>query len=66
MRQGYLSLYTSVEMSPIYGGTLKMVDKFTNVGSNVSLTENDINIRLAKAWTAIDRLSFIMETRPVR
>ena len=36
---------------------LKLVNKFTNIGSNVSSTEKNINIRLAKAWTAIDRLS---------
>ena len=42
--------------------TLKLVDKFTYHGSNVSLTENDIKSRLAKAWTAIDRLSVIWKS----
>ena len=35
---------------------LKLVDKFTYLRSNVTSTENDINMPLAKAWTAIDRL----------
>ena len=35
-------------------GFLKLVDKFTYLGRNVSSTENDINTRLPKAWTAID------------
>ena len=35
------------------------MDKFTNLGSSVSSTENDINARLGKAWTAIERLSVI-------
>ena len=39
------------------GSSLKLVDKFTYLGSSVSLTETDINTRLAKAWTAINRLS---------
>ena len=39
------------------GSSLKLVDKFTNLGS--SSTEKDINTRLAKAWTAIDRISVI-------
>ena len=27
-------------------------------GSNISSTERDVNIRIGKVWTAIDRLSF--------
>ena len=45
------------DTSTLKGGPLKLVDKFTYIGSNVSSTEVDINMRLAKAWTAIDRLS---------
>ena len=41
------------------GCSLKLVDKFTYLGSSVSSTETDINTWLAKAWTAIDRLSVI-------
>ena len=35
------------------------IDKFANLESSVSSTENDIDTRLAKAWTAINRLSVI-------
>ena len=38
---------------------MKLVDKFTYIGSSVSSTETDINMRPAKAWTALDRLSVI-------
>ena len=38
---------------------LKLVDKFTYLGSSVSSTEKDIDTRLTKAWTAIDSLSII-------
>ena len=42
------------------GGTsLKLGDKFTYLGSSVSSTEKDIDTRLTKAWTAINRLSII-------
>ena len=41
---------------------LKLVDKFTYLGSSVSSTEKDIDTRLTKAWTAIDH----MEVRPDR
>ena len=44
------------------GGSLKLIDKFTNLGSSVSSTENDIDTRLTKAWTAIDRLSIIWKS----
>ena len=47
----------------IYDGTsLKLVDKFTYLGSSVSSTEKDIDTRLTKAWTAIDRLSIIRKS----
>ena len=36
---------------------LKLVDKINYLGSSVSSTEKDIDTRLTKAWTAIDRLS---------
>ena len=41
------------------GASLKLVDKFTYLGSSVSSAEKDINTRLTKAWTAIDRLSIV-------
>ena len=38
---------------------LKLVDQFTYLGSNISSTEIDVNIRIGKAWTAIDKFSVI-------
>ena len=42
--------------------SLKLVDKFTYLGSSVSSTEKDIDTRLSKAWTAIDRLSILWKS----
>ena len=44
------------------GASLKLVDKFTYLGSSVTSTEKDIDTRLTKAWTAIDRLSIIWKS----
>ena len=44
------------------GTSLKLVDKFTYQGCSVSSTEKDIDTRLTKAWTAIDRLSIIWKS----
>ena len=44
------------------GRWLKLVDKFTYLRSTISSTENDINMRLAKAWIAIDRLLVIWKS----
>ena len=44
------------------GASLKLVDNFTYLGSSVSSTEKDIDTRLTKAWTAIDRLSIIWKS----
>ena len=50
------------DISTLNGTTLKLVDKFTYLGSSVSSTENDINTRPAKAWTANDNLSVIWKS----
>ena len=46
----------------LYGTPLKLVDKFTYLGSSVASTEKDIDRRLTKAWTAINRLSIIWKS----
>ena len=50
------------DISTLKGGSLKLVDKFTYLGSSFSLTENDINTQLAKACAAIDRLLVIWKS----
>ena len=40
----------------------QLVDKFTHLGSSVSSTKKDIDMRLRKAWTAIDKLSIIWKS----
>ena len=49
-------------ISTLKGGPLKLVDKFIYLRSSVSSTENEINMWLAKARTAIDRLSVIWKS----
>ena len=44
------------------GTSLKLVDKFTYLGSSVSSIEKDIDTWLTKAWTAIDRISIIWKS----
>ena len=50
------------DISKLDGTSLKLVDKFTYLGSSVSSTEKDIDTWLSKAWTAIDRLSIIWKS----
>ena len=57
----YHLLVTS-DISTLDGTPLKLVDKFTYLGSSVSSTEKDIDRRLTKAWTAINRLSIIWKS----
>ena len=42
--------------------TLKLVDKFTYLGSSISSIESDIKMCLAKALTAIHKLSIIWKS----
>ena len=41
---------------------LKLVDQFTYLGCNISSTESDVNMYLAKVWTALDSLSIIWKS----
>ena len=50
------------DISTLEGTPLKLVDKFTYLGSSVESTEKDIETRLMKAWTAINRLSTIWKS----
>ena len=50
------------DISTLEGTSLKLVDKFTYLGSSVSSTEKDIDTQQTKAWTAIDKLSIIWKS----
>ena len=58
----YMCFNQRGNITTLKSGPLKLVDKFTYLGSSVSSTEKDINMRLAKAWTAINRLSIIWKS----
>ena len=45
-----------------WNSPLKLVDKLIYLQSSVSSSETDINIQLAKAWTAMDRLPVIWKS----
>ena len=51
----YMCYNQTGDISTLEGTPLKLVDKFTYLGSSVESTEKDIETRLAKAWTAINR-----------
>ena len=58
----YMCFNQTGDISTLGGSSLKLVDKFTYLGSSVSSTEKDIDTRLTKAWTAIERLSVIWKS----
>ena len=58
----YMCFKQTGDISTLDGSPLKLVDKFTYLGSSVSSNEKDIDTRLTKAWTAIDRLSIIWKS----
>ena len=62
----YIYIYTFAFFEYLYGtigGTsLKLVDKFTYLGSSVSSAEKDIDALLMNALTTIDRLSIIWKS----
>ena len=52
----------TMSISTLDGTSLKLVDKFTYLGSSLLSAEKDIDTRLTKAWTANDRLSIIWKS----
>ena len=55
----YMCYNQTGDISTLEGTPLKLVDKFTYLGSSVESTEKDIETRLTKAWIAINRPSII-------
>ena len=58
----YMCFNQTGDISTLEGTSLKLVDRFTFLGSSVSSTEKDIDTQLTKAWTAIDKLSIIWKS----
>ena len=58
----YMCFYQTGDISTLNGSSLKLIDKFTYIGSSVSSTEKDINTWLVKERTAIDSLSVIWKS----
>ena len=61
-KTGYMCFNQAGDISTLNGSALKLVDKFTYLGSSVSSTETDIDTRLAKVLTAIDSLLVIWKS----
>ena len=58
----YIKSNVNIYINILDGTPLKLVDKFTYLGSSVASTEKDIDTRLTKAWRAINRLSIIWKS----
>ena len=58
----YMCFNQTGDISTLKGSSLKLVDKFTYLGSNVSSTKTDIDTRLRKAWAAINRQSVVWKS----
>ena len=44
------------------GEPVKQVSSFIYLGSEVADTESDVNIRIGKAWTALNKMKTIWES----
>ena len=58
----YVCYNQTGDITTLDGASLKLVDRFTYLGSSVSSTEKDIDTQITKAWTAIGRLSIIWKS----
>ena len=62
LKTEYMCYNQTGDISTLDGTSLKLVDKFTYLGSSGPSTEKDIDTRLTKTWTAIDKLSIIWKS----
>ena len=51
--------FNEEDISPLKGGSLKLLGKFMYLASKILSTESDINMRVANALSAKDRLSLM-------
>ena len=58
----YMCYWPNGDIFTLDGKRLKVVDNFTYLGRDISSTERDINTRIGKAWTAMDRLSTVWKS----
>ena len=58
----YMCFNQTGDISTLYRSSPKLVVEFAYLGSSVSSNEKVINMRLTKAWTAIDRISIIWKS----
>ena len=58
----YVCYKQNGEIKDLKGTTLKEVEHFTYLGSNISSTEKDVMIRIAKAWSTLNRLRTIWKS----
>ena len=58
----YICYNQTGDISTLDRTFLKLVDKFTYLGSSVSSTKKDIDMQIMKAWTAIDKLLIIWKS----
>ena len=61
-KTGYMCFNQRGNISTLNSSSLKLVDKFTYLGSSISSIETDIDTQLAKAWTTIDQLFVIWKS----
>ena len=58
----YMCFNQTGDISTLDGSSLKLLEKFTYLGCSVSSIEKDIDTRLTKAWTVIDKPSVIWKS----
>ena len=61
-KTGFMCFNQTGDIATLVGTCLKLVGKVTYIGSSVSSTKKDIDTRITKASTAIDKLSIISKS----
>ena len=62
----YMCFNEKGDISTLNSGSLKLVNKFTYRGNNISSTEKNIKMQLAKTWSAISRFFDHVEVKLIQ
>ena len=52
-----------MQMKSICGSVINQVEDFKYLGSNIITTKQDVNIRIAKAWAALNSMNIIWKSK---
>ena len=62
LKTNFISFNQQGSIQTVSGGSTESVESFTYLGSEINSTEKDKKIRIAKAWTALNKMNTVWKS----